>query len=553
MTTDSAELRQQLEDALATIQALLGSQVDAVLDPASNTPVLLSQAQKALRESEARYRQIVESTNEGIIQVDAAGTITFANHRIADLLQVTVPDLLGRNAFEVGGPRAGEMALEAWQDRHLDNKQDVELPLTRKDGSTVHVSVAPASTFDENGTFTGALCLIRDVTEQKRLLGQLMISDRMASIGTLAAGVGHEINNPLAVVISSLSHVAAALRVRSHGASAGEKDDGVGAALADAQEAAERVRVIVRDLKMFSRQAEPDALGPVDVQLALETSLRMAANEIRHRARLVTRFGPVPQVDANAGKLGQVFLNLLVNAAQALPDGQMDKNEITVSTRLDGHQVVVDIADTGPGIPAAILDRIFDAFFTTKPVGVGTGLGLAIAHKIVTGFGGQLTVQTRVGKGTTFSVSLPVALPRAAPSIPVTHAPPSRVHGRILAVDDDVMVSRVLARCLGADHDVLSVLSAKEALALCVGGQKFDLILSDLMMPHMTGMDLYRELLVTAPDQAARMVFLTGGAFSKQAQEFLETPGICGIEKPFDQEGLKERVQQLLHGFAAPV
>lgn len=321
--------------------------------------------------------------------------------------------------------------------------------------------------------------------------------------------------------------------------------------LDDAREAAKRVRSIVRDLKIFSRTPSEDGPGPVDVKAVMESSLGMAWNEIRHRARLVKNYGDVPAVEANEGRLGQVFLNLLVNAAQATPEGRAEHNVIGVKTRLEGGRVITSVSDTGPGIPPAIIGRIFDAFFTTKAVGVGTGLGLAICQRIVTDMGGELTVESEVGKGTTFVVALPVAhtAERASVTIVTNVALPGR-RGRILVVDDEVMLVTIVKRILSKEHDVVSTLVAKDALALCARGEKFDLILCDLMMPDMTGMDLHRELSIVAPEQANRMIFLTGGAFTVKARTFLTDPPKEHIEKPFDAANLRAIVQRYLRSIA---
>lgn len=321
--------------------------------------------------------------------------------------------------------------------------------------------------------------------------------------------------------------------------------------LADAREAAQRVRLIVRDLKIFSRSPSEDAAGPVDVKSVMESALGMAWNEIRHRARLVKDYGVVPAAEANEGRLGQVFLNLLVNAAQALPEGRADRNVIRVITRLEGERVIIEVSDTGAGIPPEIIGRIFDAFFTTKAVGVGTGLGLAICHRIVTDMEGELTVKSEVGKGTTFRVALPLARSEERrPAGPIAKPVVAGPRGRILIVDDEETLLKVVTRILSREHEVVSTVAAREALAFCARGDKFDLILCDLMMPDMTGMDLHRELSIVAPEMANRMIFLTGGAFTQQARGFLTDPPKEHIEKPFEAANLRAIVQRFIRSAA---
>ncbi len=369
-----------------------------------------------------------------------------------------------------------------------------------------------------------------------------MASDRMASVGTLAAGVAHEINNPLAAVISNIEYVRES--ATHHGAALAPD---LRAALDDARDAAERMRFIVHDLKIFSRSSSDVPKVAVDVQAIMDTSLRMAWNEIRHRARLVKSYGDVPSVVADAARLGQVFLNLVVNAAQALPEGHAHNHEIGVATRVDGDRVVIEVRDTGAGIPPEIVGRIFDPFFTTKAAGVGTGLGLAICQRLVTDMRGQLTVESKVGVGTTFRVSLPIgnlAVVAASPPPPVEARRERR--GRILVIDDEALVLRALTRMFSKDHDVIALADATEALSLCRGGARFDVILCDLMMPHMTGMELHAQLLAIAPDQAQRMIFLTGGVFSAPAALFLAETTKEFIEKPFNAVHMRSIVRRCL-------
>jgi len=378
--------------------------------------------------------------------------------------------------------------------------------------------------------------------EQQRIKDQLLISDRMASVGILAAGVGHEINNPLAVLLLNLGVVDTNVkRVR---AELGDSHllTAIDAGLAEARQAAERVRNIVRDLKFFA-SPESETRGPVDLQRILDSSLRMVSTEIRHRARLVTDFAEVPPVLAIEARLGQVFLNLLVNAAQAIPEGRSGKNQIRVSTRVEGNFARIEIADTGTGIPPEILKRLFTPFVTTKPVGVGTGLGLSICHRIVTEAGGDIRVETKVGSGTVFVVRLPLAVsaePPAAVEAVTTGATP---RGSILIVDDEPMIGDVLRRSLVHEHDVAAVSRARDALDRIAGGERFDVILSDLMMPEMTGMDLHAELARIAPDQASALVFMTGGAFTASAREFLDRVSNPWLDKPFDLEELQALVR----------
>lgn len=407
------------------------------------------------------------------------------------------------------------------------------------DGVWLSVNARPLV---QDGSPRGGVALFRDVTAEKAAHEQLMVSDRMASVGTLAAGVAHEINNPLAVVLANLEFAVKDARELEAQAGASPRLTDIRECLAEAREAADRVRQIVKDLKIFSR-AEEDRRGAVDTRRVLESALRMAWNEIRHRARLVKEYDEVPLVLANESRLGQVFLNLVVNAAQALPEGAANTNEIRVRTSTDAAgRVVVEIRDSGSGMPPETLKRLFTPFFTTKQVGVGTGLGLAICHRIVTGLGGEIAVESQVGVGTTFKVFLPAAQAEGVEPEVARVASAATRRGRVLVIDDDPMITSVVRRVLSAEHDVLLLTGAEEALSCISAGQRFDVILCNVMMPVVTGMDFYERLAEQLPDQSARIVFLTGGAFTLRAREFLDKVPNARLEKPFDTQNLRSVV-----------
>ncbi len=275
-----------------------------------------------------------------------------------------------------------------------------------------------------------ALALLMTIASE----AQLLMADRLVSVGALAAGVAHEINNPLATVIANLDMAQDEVKaLPAEHVSIDLRDE-----LADASEAADRVRQIVRDLRMFSR-AEEDRRGPVDLRTVLESSLRLTWNEIRHRARLVKLFDHVPPVEANEARLCQVFLNLVLNAAQAIPEGRAAENQIRVILRSEGtHSVAVEVTDTGCGMSAEAQRHVFTPFFTTKTRTVGTGLGLTTSQRIVTALGGELRFASTEGVGSTFTVILPLAQGSAKAASPAAiQTGPVPPGGRPLVVDED--------------------------------------------------------------------------------------------------------------------
>jgi signal transduction histidine kinase/ActR/RegA family two-component response regulator len=373
--------------------------------------------------------------------------------------------------------------------------------------------------------------------EQRLLREQLMITDRMASMGALAAGVAHEINNPLGVLLGTLEFIQAAVDKSEEKPPITPKFK---AFLADATEAAERIRQIARDITTFSRSDATVLPTPIELPQVLASSLRMAKPQIRHRAKVVEDLAPVPAVLAPEGRLGQLFLNLLVNAAQAIPEGNYERNEIRISTQvLADQRIEVAISDTGCGIAPEHLSRIFDPFFTTKPHGIGTGLGLPICKRIVTDLGGELTAESSLGRGTTFRVVLPATraerstFARRAPSAPVPQAP----RGRVLIVDDERMTVSLTERMLVGEHDVLGITDPEEALSLLTS-EHFDVILCDIDMPKLTGIDLYKAAKRVAPRLAQKFVFMNGALSGEEVRAALEGATNPILDKPFEAQRL---------------
>ena len=482
----------------------------------------------ALRERERQLASIYDTVNDVLFElaVEDGNRFRFVsvNERFCSVTGLHAQQVVGKYVGEVIPEPSltfvKEKYAEAIREKRTVRWEEVsDYPSGRLVGQ-----VSAHAVFDADGACTRIVGTVHDLTA--------VASERMAAVGTLAAGVAHEINNPLAVVIANVERVS------------GEPlPEELRAGLREARDCAERIRTIVRDLKLFSR-AEEASFGPVDTESVLESTLRMAANEIRHRARLVRQYGKVPPALANESRLEQAFLNLLVNAAHAIPVGKAELNEIRVSTRLGERQdVIVEIADTGCGMPPEVRQRLFTPFFTTKPVGVGTGLGLSICHRIVTSLGGTIEVESEPGRGSVFRIHLPLARSEAAPPrAPAGAAPAAGRRGRVLIVDDEPALAKTLLHLLSPAHEAIATTRAKDALERVAAGERFDVILCDLMMPDMTGMDLHEALLRSTPEQAERMIFMTGGAFTARASEFLDRVANQCLEKPFKPQELLEMV-----------
>ncbi|HEX4476740.1 MAG TPA: ATP-binding protein [Polyangiaceae bacterium] len=371
-----------------------------------------------------------------------------------------------------------------------------------------------------------------DAEEKERMVR----ADRMATVGQLAAGVAHEVNNPLAYIAANVEFAEQEiLRLQGSPADLAEVQN----ALAEARQGIERVGLIVRDLKTFSRDPQ-EAASVVDVRDVLGSAIRIADNEVRHRAELTTSFPDAPVwTEANEARLLQVFLNLLLNAAQAIAPGRANDNSIRVSlSRGDSGNVEVSIRDTGCGMTADVLARATEPFFTTKPIGIGTGLGLSVCANVVRALGGDLRFESAPGQGTLALVTLECASePAVAPKRRVS---PSAAPGgarRILLIDDDPLVVRGLKRLLRG-HDVTSASGGEEAVALVEHEHAFDVILCDLMMPHLTGADVYDAIEKLGRGFERNMVFLTGGTFTDQLRSFLERVENPRYMKPIRQSDI---------------
>jgi signal transduction histidine kinase/ActR/RegA family two-component response regulator len=406
----------------------------------------------------------------------------------------------------------------------------------------------------------GVVLYIRDATdEREREIGRLQ-SEKLASIGMLAAGVAHEINNPAAFVLANIEALTAHMRLIEDKLHELPDADAqrpalcsllfeASAILQESKEGMARIQRIVKDLGSFSH-ADEDVDVPISVNVAVESALTMLRNELKYRARVEQDLHARRLVLASAPRLGQVFLNLISNAVQALEEADVRRNLVRVRSFDDGPYVVVEVSDNGPGIAPDAAPRIFESFFTTKPRGMGTGLGLPISLGIVRSLGGEIIVDSRPGEGATFRVRIPAtdATPVARPS--VSDITPARAFARrrILAVDDEALLLKAYRRMLGEAHDLVTALGGHEALKLLEKDARFDVVMCDLQMPEMSGMELHAAVVKRYPALAERFVFVTGGAYSGDARRFLEESVPAVIGKPFNVDEMLGLVDSIAAG-----
>ncbi len=390
------------------------------------------------------------------------------------------------------------------------------------------------------------MLVIRDLTQEDSLAKRLSGASTMSAMNSLAAGVAHEINNPLSFIMGNVAYLAEEFDRVGSRLGAGLVEEW-GGALADLKEGAVRVRDIVQQLGGMVPDID-EGLGNVDLGGLLDTTLALVQNQIRHRAHLVREYAGSNYAWTNAAILSQVLLNLLLNAAEAMEPGHVDDNELRVVLRSgsDGR-MIIEIRDTGRGIAPDVLPHIFDPFFSTKPVGNGTGMGLTVTRRLLAQLEGHITVRSTENEGSSFIVSLP-ALDRSAPRSPnPTENIPKRLNdvARILVVDDEHAVLRMVERILSG-HEVVSCDDGQEALRL-MDESDFDIVFCDLMMPEMSGEELYGRVLAKNSEIAKRFVFITGGAFTQDAMRFAREIANPLIEKPFTPAQLRAVVDQHVH------
>ncbi len=509
-----------------------------------------------IHELEEQHRTLLDNAPLVIFRLDPRTLeLVYLNHCAERLLGVPLEEALVTPAFLRGlhvdheGSSAYDEAVAqacaglcsspyearlAWRDAAAITARGTIYPLLGKSGSVVAIEG-----------------LFMDVSAEHAARTRLIQADRLSTLGTLAAGVAHEINNPAAFILLGIDMMAR--MINGPGVELGSKVSGdVNNLLTELRDSTRRIVDIVRDLRMFARAPGGTRRIAVDVNRTVESALTLVRGQIVERAEVVREFGDVPNVLIDEGRLGQVLVNLLVNAAQAIPRGWEGETKVLVSTRsLDGRTVEIEVRDTGVGIPPDIQERIWDPFFTTKDPGAGTGLGLSISREIIERSGGRLYVESPVPGtnppgGSRFIIELR-ASSAAISSLPPTSSPSRLIGGRakVLVVEDEVLLARALASELGRVHDVRVAANAIEALD-ALSKSVFDVILCDVRMPGMSGEVFYEKVRVEKPATALRFVFMTGVGFGADFERFLSGTGRPILEKPFSADDALEVIRKVV-------
>src|SRR5262245_22200694 len=504
-----------------------------------------------IKGSEERYRDLFANAYDLIFTLDRQLRIQSINKVGPALTGCPEEQLRGRPLRDLAVPDVWAEAEHRFADLLMGRSiQPFELQLQRSDGERVVLEVS-ARLIQDGGKARSIHCIARNLTERRRLEEQLIHAEKLSSIGQLVAGVAHELNNPL-TSISGYTQ----LLLRDEGLNDDMRDD-----LKHINTQAERAARIVQNLLVFAREHKPER-RMVNLNEEFRKTLSLRAYQMRvDNITVVTEFDQnLPQTVAHPFPLQQVILNLLNNAHQAITErggpGKMTlRTFVSNSPTTDGAttrpMVTLSVNDTGVGIPARDLNRIFDPFYTTKPVGQGTGLGLSICFGIVQEHGGRIWAESEVGVGTTVSVDLPLLQEQSGVDgdIAINGADGEtepQVRCRVLVVDDEEPVANLLARLLRQlGHEPVVAASGDEALDL-IGRQPFDLMLTDVKMPGMSGFELHQIVKQREPDLAARLVFVTGDMLSAATQARIAQSGNPYIAKPFAIERLETLVRSLL-------
>lgn len=484
------------------------------------------------------FHHIIDAFPDGIA-VQQAGRIVFANPALARMLGHE-PEALQLAEWQELVSREDLPGVTGDIEAALAQPEGCAMPARRrrfikKSGEALWVELSAIS-IAWNGVPAVAL-LVHDRAERERLESGLREADRLAAVGRLAAGVAHEINNPLAYVVANVAFATEQLTELS-AANLETQRASISEALREARQGIDRVGQVASDLKTFTRSEE--RLDLVDLREVLQATVKMARSTIQHRAAIVMDLAAAPRIKARASRLGQVFLNLLVNASHAIADGG-DAARVTVRCgRTTDHHAFVEVEDTGTGIAREVLPRIFEPFFTTKPAGVGTGLGLAVCKNIVKEHGGTIEIESEFGKGTVARVVLPPAPSNFVPHTSVAALPAVRPRRySVLVIDDDLLVLKGMRRLLQA-HRVTTASGGRAALDLLEQDDNFDVILCDLMMPEVSGMDVYERLAARGGGLERKIVFVSGGAVTERARKLLESVSNVRLEKPLNPAKLDE-------------
>lgn len=496
------------------------------------------QVEERLALSERRYRELAENATDIIYTHDLEGNFRYVNRAAMDILGYSRQEFTHLQFWDVVAPESLPAARE-YVHRLLageTQKGQIELHLVCADGSMVVVQLR-ANVLKRAGRNDAIHGIARDITAEKQLATQLIQADRLASAGTLIAGIAHEFNNPLTTIAGYADLLRAQLKDTEHEA-----------AIATIADEAERCRHMARSLLNFARQTDDEAIS-FDINELVQGVLELRAYDLRAADIEVHTFlaEDIPEVRADYGQIQQVIYNLIDNSHYALR--QQGGGTITIETSFEAEVVQIDVRDDGPGVPEAIKDSIFEPFFTTKPRGEGTGLGLNICRRIIDSHGGRIEY-INAERGAHFRVILPASskTPATVREVTVSETEEPMPLGRVLFIDDEPALCSLVREFLERmGHHVVTAATGEDGLAMALDDE-FDVIICDMRLPGMSGEEVCEQLLVRQPQLIDRIIVATGDILSPQTQAFFERTGLPLVHKPFKLNELAAIVADFIAG-----
>lgn len=519
-----------------------------------------TQSQNASFKNEDNWLDyIVDLSASCIMLMDEKGIILNSNKKIEDLLGYERDSILGRKLVEFLPDNKIDFFIAAKEQALASVNPILISGCLQHNNGTIRDVEGYMRAIVEKNAFAVTL---EDMTESNRLRKQNLLNDKLATMGTLAVGIMHEINNPIAWIMTNLNYLKERFKKFNNNITVQTLTDNHPANLSDLKaeisnynevideclEGTVQIRDIIKELKGYARVDEQN-VELVDVHEIINSAIKIADSQYKNHVKIEKFYEPnIPKGLFARGKLQQVFLNLIVNAAQCIHEREGNNNIIQIRSYAKDNHVYIDITDNGPGIPSEVLPNIFEPFFTTKPAGVGTGLGLAICKEIVTNAEGDLTVTTQLGKGSTFTVSLPLkGATSEKKSVDKGQNDAAVRPAHILVVDDEPTLLKTIQRILENEHSITLAPNGQKAIEILKDkNYSFDIIITDLSMPDVSGIDIYKHIAQQNKGLENHIIFITGGTDSATAKNFLKNVSNLCISKPFTKA-------ELLHAISVAV
>lgn len=502
-------------------------------------------SEEALRQAAEEWSTTFNSITDMISMLDKNHKILRVNKSFADALHTSPVDLVGQYCFHIIHGRDHFMPfcphVKAMQSGKTETAEYYEPSLG------IHIEETASPVFDDTGTLAGAIHIMKNITDRKRseeenslLREKSEVSSRLAAIGEMAAGIAHEINNPLTSVIGFSE-----LLVNNENLSPEIKEH-----VQIIADGSNRVKEIVKRMLNFARQTQ-SVKSSVSVNELIESTLSLRSYVLRTANIEVIKnlSDDLPWITADAGQIQQVFLNIIVNAEYSMKKSH-GHGTLNITTEKSGGYIRISLRDDGAGMSSEVKNKLFTPFFTTKTNGEGTGLGLSLSHSIILGHGGTIEVKSEPGKGAEFIVMLPIdSLPEittAEPNNYTTRAKEENKTARFLVVDDEEAIRMLISRTLSSSGHTIDTTGDPEEVLQKLSSTDYDIVIMDIRMPGMNGMELYKALTEKSPHLACKFLFITGDTSDPNTIAFFKRNGLSYIAKPFERQELKDKVRELL-------